>query len=85
MIPQPPSFQTENKADFMIELRKKADEYFEQNNISKYANAGMVVKTIFMLTLYIAPYILMMAGVVSSTPLILLCWILMGFGMPVWV
>ena len=80
-IPQSPRFRTENKADFMIELRKKADEYFELNNISKNANSVMVMKTIIMLTLYMAPYFLMMTGVVTSTPLILLCWILMGLGM----
>jgi linoleoyl-CoA desaturase len=81
MTTQQPRFKIENKADFMKEIRKKVDEYFEQNNISKTANADMVVKTISMLTLYIVPYILMMAGVVSSTPVILLCWILMGLGM----
>jgi linoleoyl-CoA desaturase len=80
MIAKPLSFRGANEAGFMIELRQKADEYFEKNNISKYANEDMVVKTIFMLTLYIVPFILMMAGVVSSTPLLLLCWILMGFG-----
>ncbi len=73
-------FSTENKVDFMIELRKKANEYFEQNNLSKYANSEMVIKTIVMTTLYIAPYILMVTGVVYSTPLILVCWILMGLG-----
>ncbi len=65
----------------MKELRKKVDEHFEKNNLSKHANAGMVFKTIVMLTLYIGPYLLMMTGVVTSTPLILLCWIVMGLGM----
>jgi linoleoyl-CoA desaturase len=46
MTTQQPRFKIENKADFMKEIRKKVDEYFEQNNISKTANADMVVKTI---------------------------------------
>jgi linoleoyl-CoA desaturase len=39
------------------------------------------MKTIVMLSLYLGPYLLMVSGVVTSTPLILLCWILMGLGM----
>ncbi|MGM0530067.1 MAG: fatty acid desaturase family protein [Bacteroidota bacterium] len=74
-------FPAENKAEFMTELRKKADDYFERNNLSKHANTNMIIKSIFMLTLYLGPYLLMMTGVISSTPLILLCWILMGLGM----
>ncbi len=70
-----------DKVEFMKELRGKVDEHFEKNNLSKHANAGMVFKTVVMLTLYIGPYLLMMTGVVTSTPLILLCWIVMGLGM----
>ncbi|MFO8236211.1 MAG: acyl-CoA desaturase [Bacteroidales bacterium] len=74
-------FQTEEKTDFMIELRKKADEYFENNNLSKHADFSVVVKSIVVLILYLGPYLLMMTGLVSATPLILLCWIIMGLGM----
>ena len=34
-----------------------------------------------MITLYLAPFILMVSGVISSVPLVLLCWITMGLGM----
>jgi len=65
----------------MIELRKRVDEYFEKTQQSKYANVALVFKTVLMLTLYLGPYVLMMLGIVSSTPLILLAWVVMGFGL----
>jgi linoleoyl-CoA desaturase len=41
----------------------------------------MKIKTVFMLTLYFAPYILMMSGAFTNPWLIAMCWALMGFGM----
>lgn len=74
-------FNTEDKIDFMVELRKEVDEYFRQNKLSKHANTNMVVKSILMMLLYLGPYLLMITGVISSTPLILSCWVVMGIGM----
>jgi linoleoyl-CoA desaturase len=74
-------FANENKVEFMKELREKVDEHFEKNNLSKHADSEMVFKTFIMLILYIGPYLLMMTGVVTSAPLILLCWIVMGLGL----
>ena len=75
------NFPFEKDRDFMLELRKKVDEYFIQNNLSKYGNTRLVFKTIVMLSLYLGPYLLMVTGVITSTPLILLCWVVMGLGM----
>ncbi|MBS3775870.1 MAG: acyl-CoA desaturase [Bacteroidales bacterium] len=80
-MPTKLQFNREEKIDFMVELRKKVDEYFQQNNLSKHADADMVAKSIFMMALYLGPYLLMVTGVVSSTLLILLCWVVMGIGM----
>ena len=66
--------------DFYKVLRKRVNGYFKENNISRHANANMVVKTIFMLSLYMVPFVLMLTFF-ESTGLILLMWILMGFGM----
>lgn len=66
--------------DFNSTLKKRVRAYFKDNNISKYGNANMKIKTIFMLTLYFTPYVLMMAGVVTNIWLIALCWIIMGLG-----
>ncbi len=81
MVSEYVQFPADNKIDFMRELRKKVDEYFEQTHRSKNANASMIIKTVFMLALYLGPYVLMITGVVSSTPLIFVCWVLMGFGL----
>lgn len=81
MVPEKLSFPANKDNDFMLELRKKVDDYFTQNNISKYGNTNLAIKTVVMLGLYLGPYLLMVTGVVSSTSLILICWILMGLGM----
>ncbi|MDG1331304.1 MAG: acyl-CoA desaturase [Crocinitomicaceae bacterium] len=66
--------------DFYKVLRKRVNSYFKENNISRHANANMVVKSIFMISLYIVPFILMLTYF-ESTGMVLLMWILMGFGM----
>lgn len=67
--------------DFDSTLKKRVRAYFKENKISKYANTNMKVKTAFMLSLYFIPYFLAMFGVVTNTWLIVLCWVLTGFGM----
>lgn len=66
--------------DFNSTLNKRVRGYFKENNISKYANANMKIKTIFMIVLYFTPYILMVAGFVTNPWLIALCWAIMGLG-----
>jgi linoleoyl-CoA desaturase len=73
-------FPAQDKADFINELRDRVKDYFESNKISKYGNANLVLKTIFMLTLMLTPFILMMTGVVTSLVGILMCWVIMGAG-----
>jgi len=75
------NFPWEKNNDFMLTLRKKVDDYFEQTNLSKRGNVNLVMKTIVMLSLYLIPYLLMVTGVITSIPLILICWVLMGLGM----
>jgi linoleoyl-CoA desaturase len=67
--------------DFNATLKKRVRAYFKDNNISRYANANMKIKTVFMLSLYFIPYFLMIFGVVTNIWLIILCWALLGFGM----
>lgn len=74
-------FNNKSQPEFFKDLRKRVDHYFDQNKITKYANASMKFKTIFMLALYFVPMIVMLTGVVSGTPMIYLMWVLMGFGM----
>ena len=74
-------FNVNDQPEFFREVRKKVNQYFKENNISKHANSGMVIKTVFMLSLYFMPLILMLTGVVSSLWPVMLMWVLMGFGM----
>ncbi len=73
-------FSRTNQIDFITDLRKSVKEYFDTKNISTYANANMVAKTVFMLSLFFVPYFLMLFGVVTNTWLVLLMWVFMGFG-----
>lgn len=71
---------SKDRQDFFVTLNKRVNEYFKTNNISRHANAEMVVKTVFMFALYFVPFVLMLTGVVSGTwPMIAMC-MLMGAG-----
>jgi linoleoyl-CoA desaturase len=74
-------FSTHIKTDFISELRKEVYAYFEQNRISKSGNLSIVVKSVFMLTVYFLPYFLMIFGIIDSLIGMALCWITMGIGM----
>lgn len=68
-------------AAFFKELRKEVNTYFKENNISKYANLSMKLKTLLMVSLYLIPYGLMLGGVVSSNWGIIGVYVVMALGM----
>ncbi|RIH64491.1 acyl-CoA desaturase [Mariniphaga sediminis] len=72
---------SKNQLDFTTELRNSVNEYFSKNNIQPYGNRKIYVKTIFMLLLYLTPFILMISGLISSVLPLLACWFIMGLGM----
>lgn len=74
------SFSKTEDQEFYKVLHKRVNEYFKSTNTSRYANPNMVIKTIFMLGLYIVPFILILT-VFDSLWLTMLMWVLMGFGM----
>jgi linoleoyl-CoA desaturase len=53
--------------------------YFTDKSISRHANVGMMVKTLFMLCLYIVPIVF--SFYVSSPLLFITLWLLAGLGM----
>lgn len=75
------SYTQGNKPEFMSDLRGKVQEFFEQQQASEQGNLNLLLQTVFMLALYIIPYLLMMFGVVESLSIAFICWVLMGFGM----
>ncbi|MEY2924713.1 MAG: hypothetical protein RLZZ337_1261 [Bacteroidota bacterium] len=74
-------FSNQNRPEFIADLRKNVNQYFIENNISKHANGNMVFKTVFMLTLYLVPLLIMLSGVITSVPILYLMWFLMALGM----
>lgn len=77
----PIRFKNKNNAEFSKTLRKRVNKYFKDNNISKYANTNMVLKTIFMISLYIVPFILMLTVFKSNSLGVISMWILMSLGL----
>lgn len=74
-------FNTTDRPDFVKELRIRVNSYFKENNKSKLANTNMVIKTIFMLSLYFIPYFFIVFNLTSNSWVILGFWLLMSLGM----
>ncbi len=74
-------FSTQTGADFAQELRQNIKTYFEDRNVSKFGNTNLTFKSIFMTSLYVIPFFLMIFGVIDGLGLSLLAWAIMGFGM----
>mgnify|MGYP006285594539 CR=1 FL=1 len=72
---------SKNKIDFLIELRASVNNYFDKKSIEPYGNQRIILKSIVMVMLYVAPLILMVSGTITSVIAVLAGWIAMGFGM----
>ncbi|MGK0366679.1 MAG: linoleoyl-CoA desaturase [Saprospiraceae bacterium] len=74
-------FNTKDRPEFFRVLRGRVNDHFQERNISRHGNWDMKLKTVFMLTLYLTPLVLMLTGIVSSFWPVLGMWVIMGFGM----
>ena len=74
-------FSGQNNVEFFTTLRSRVMEYFKENNITRYGNSKMVIKTIALIAMYFVPYFLMIFGVFSSLWIQAGLWVIMGFGM----
>jgi linoleoyl-CoA desaturase len=45
-----------NQKDFFVTLNQRVNAYFKTKQIERTANSEMVIKTIFMFSLYLVPY-----------------------------
>jgi linoleoyl-CoA desaturase len=72
-------FTEKNRSEFFSVLRSRVNNYFEEHRIAKTGDYRMVIKSVFMLTLYIAPFIIICTDVLPVWATYL-CWIAMGFG-----
>jgi len=70
-------FVAKDKSQFFPVLKKRIDDYFETNHISRHANASMILKTFILLTGYATPFVVLL---VLTPPFwaALLLWLLMG-------
>jgi len=68
------------KSDFFATLNQRVNSYFKSNNIERTANREMVVKTVFMFSLYFIPYFVLISGVFTSLWAMLGLCIVMGLG-----
>jgi len=69
-----------SRKDFFPTLRKRVDNYFKENNISKHHNPQMVIKTIILLAAYILPFIAILVFQ-PSFGISLVLWSVMGFAL----
>lgn len=67
--------------EFAATLNKRVNEYFTRNKLAKHANGEMIVKTVFMFSLYFVPYALIVSGVVTGTLALILSVVVMGLGL----
>lgn len=74
-------FSTQAKTDFVSSVNKRVTNYFKENNISKYGNTNMYLKTIIMFTIYFVPYFFLIFSGTSNIWLITMFWAIMGVGM----
>lgn len=77
---QPVKFSQKIGRDFTSTLNKRVRAYFKENNISKYANTNMKLKTAFMICLYFIPLGFLMSTLVQSVWLTGVLYFLMGLG-----
>ena len=72
-------FDRNSNIDFYKTLQKRVRTYFKDNNITRYGNFSMVLKSVVMIAMYFVPFILLLT-VVNSVWLSLLMWVLMAIG-----
>lgn len=74
-------FAPKGTDNFHDAVKKRVEEYFNTNNISKLYNSTMVIKTIAMISMYFIPYALIVSGLASvNIVLFYTMWVIMGAG-----
>src|SRR4051812_233366 len=79
---KPTKFSCTNPAhqQFGVAVKKNVYNYFKENNISTKGNASLIIKSLIMLTLYIAPFVFILA-VPMNAWLALMLTVVMGIGL----
>lgn len=74
-------FARNSDAEFVSTIREKVNAYFTDKNISKFGNYKMVLKSIFMLSLYLTPYLTLLIADPQNIFAVIGLWAIMGIGM----
>lgn len=72
-------FSKTHNEEFYKTLRSRVMQYFKDQEISRFANAAMISKSVFMILLYFVPFVVLFFS--DNSWISLLMWVLMGFGM----
>lgn len=76
-----PKFSRDIGSQFSQELKKRVNDYFKTNNLSKFGNGKMIFKSVIMLLLFFTPLVIINTGIVSSGWLLFTLYGLSGLGM----
>ncbi len=66
------------RPEFYSTLNQRVNEYFKSRNLNKNGNGEMIVKTVFMFSLYLIPYLSIMTGMVTGIWWMLALCVIMG-------
>ena len=69
-----------NQQEFFKTLSQRVNQYFQANGIERTANSEMVIKTVFMFSLYFIPYFIVMSGATANVWALWGLCIVVGFG-----
>jgi len=74
-------FAPKSNEGFYDTVKKRVDEYFTTNALSRHANGAMKFKTVVMLALYFLPYLAVVTGLTGTSFVgFYASWLLMGLG-----
>jgi len=74
-------FNRKDRPEFFKELTRRVNLHFKENKISKHANLNMKLKTVFMISLYLIPLLILLSGTITTFGPMMLLWVIMGLGM----
>lgn len=75
------NFPSDVESGFQKTLRQRVNEYFKQNNLSRYGESRMIYKSIFMLLLFFGPLLTINTGLIQNVYSLFLLYLISGFGM----
>lgn len=76
-----PKFSRDIGTEFSNELKNRVNHHFKSNDISKYGNNQMIIKSVVMLLLFFIPITFISIGLVTSPWLLFLLYMTSGVGM----